>query len=106
MASRARRIAIAVPEDASPNTVCGQSKFDPIPSPLGGPTLITDSDVTVGGVYFRIALTEAGRGLEDEAADRASRALRYHLELIDHTEGWKPIGAPHEHPQLESEPDD
>ena len=106
MATRAKRIATAVPDDTSPNTVLGRGTFEPVPFPIGAPTRVTDSEVTAGNVRLRIALTEAAKRLGDETLDRASRALHHHLELIAQTEGWKPIGAQHEHPQLESEPDD
>ncbi len=98
MPTRARQALIGVLGDTRPNAVAGaggQAAVSPIPFPT--------KDAITGATDW-VIFTSGAEEVSDEQ-DRASRALQHHLELIARTDGWKRIGA-HEHPQLESEPDD
>ena len=91
----ARTRLILAPDDMSPNVVTGRGAIDPIPFPPDATTGVTD------WVFFTTGLG----GADDEEQARASRGLQHHLQLVARTDGWTRIGV-HEHPQLESEPND
>ena len=99
MPTRTKQIAVAAPDDTPPNAVAGRrrSGVDPIPFPTEAAAPLT------AWVIFSGA-QEVAEEVEDEQ-NRASRAHEHHLELIARTDGWKRIGA-HEHPHLDSEPED
>lgn len=98
MPTRARQAPVAIPDDTPPNAVAGRGVVDPIPFP-------TEAIDAITGITVWVIFTSGASEVSDDEQGRAARALQHHLELIGHTDGWKSIGA-HEHPQLESEPDD
>lgn len=105
-ATRARPVQVGDANDTPPNTAATWGVIHPVPFPAevvaGAPAWVTG-----GGLEVQAARTEVGGKISAEELDRAAIALQQQLGMVMEARDWKTIPAKqHEHPQLESEPDD